>query len=94
MTMTADDVARIAHLARLELTPEKAARFAPQLDQVLAYMDTLGQADTASVEPMYSPVEHATVTRPDEVRREHSRDEVLANAPETDGQFFIVPKIV
>ncbi len=94
MTMTADDVARIAHLARLELAPEKAELFAPQLDQVLAYMDTLGQVDTSAVDPMYSPVEHATVTRPDEVRREHTRDEVLANAPETDGQFFIVPKIV
>ncbi len=94
MTMTADDVARIAHLARLELTPEKAALFAPQLDQVLAYMDTLGQVDTSAVEPLYSPVEHAALTRPDEARREYSRDEVLANAPETDGQFFIVPKIV
>ena len=60
----------------------------------MAYMDTLGQVDTSAVDPMYSPVEHATVTRPDEVRREHTRDEVLANAPETDGQFFIVPKIV
>ncbi|EPR41459.1 Aspartyl/glutamyl-tRNA(Asn/Gln) amidotransferase subunit C [Desulfovibrio sp. X2] len=94
MKITAEDVARIAHLARLELTPEKAALFAPQLGQVLEYMDKLGQVPTEDVEPMYTPVEHVTVLRPDEVRREFTREEILANAPEDDGQFFIVPKIV
>ena len=94
MKISADDVTRIAHLARLEMTPEKAAHFAPQLDQVLSYMDKLGEVDTSAVEPMYSPVELPTALRVDETRRDFSRDEILANAPETDGQFFIVPKIV
>ncbi|NMC48817.1 MAG: aspartyl/glutamyl-tRNA amidotransferase subunit C, partial [Desulfovibrio sp.] len=47
-----------------------------------------------NVEPLYGPVTHVSPTRPDEVKRTCTRDEVLANAPETDGRFFIVPRIV
>ena len=57
-------------------------------------METLGSVETSGVEPLYSPVEHATVTRPDAVVKNCSRDDVLRNAPATDGQFFVVPKIV
>ncbi len=94
MKINPDDMARIANLARIELSPEKLALFAGQLGDVLTYMDALNAVDTADVRPMYSPVSHHTVTRPDTVVKELARADILAGAPEDDGAFFIVPRIV
>lgn len=94
MKISPEQVAKVAHLARLDLPQDKLELFAGQLGDILGHMDKLGELDTASVEPMYSPVEHTTVLRADEARKEHGRDEVLANAPRQDGRFFIVPRIV
>jgi aspartyl-tRNA(Asn)/glutamyl-tRNA(Gln) amidotransferase subunit C len=94
MKISTDEVAKIAALARLRLPEDKAELFAAQMGDILGYMDLLAQCDTAGVEPLYSPVGHPAPLRPDEVRQTYAREEVLANAPEDDGQFFIVPKIV
>lgn len=94
MKISPEEVARVAKLARLDLPEDKLALFAGQLGDILDYMDKLGELDTGDVRPMYSPVEHATVLRPDEPVKKYARDEVLSNAPESDGQFFIVPRIV
>lgn len=94
MTISAEDVAGIALLARLELDKETAALYAAQLGDVLNYMDLLNGLDTSGVEPLYSPVEHTTVMRDDVVRKDSERQDILANAPENDGSFFIVTKIV
>jgi aspartyl-tRNA(Asn)/glutamyl-tRNA(Gln) amidotransferase subunit C len=87
-------VAKVARLSRLDLSQEKLELFAGQLGDILGHMDKLGELDTDSVEPMYSPVEHTTVLRPDAAMKEFTRDEILGNAPRQDGQFFIVPRIV
>ena len=94
MKIGPEEVARVARLARLELPEDKLRTFAPQLDDILRYMDKLAEVDTEGVEPMYSPVEHVSVLRADEPGTECGRDEILSNAPETDGRFFIVPRIV
>lgn len=94
MKISPEEVAKVAGLARLDLSDEKIELFAGQLDDILNYMDKLGELDTSDVEPMYSPVEHTTVLRADEPRKDYTRDEVLSNAPEQDGAFFIVPRIV
>lgn len=94
MPITPDQAAKIAKLARLRLDDDKLERFAGQMDDILAYMETLSSVDTTGVEPLYGPVTHATPMREDEVVRTCSRDAVLKNAPATDGQFFVVPKIV
>jgi len=94
MSITRDDVTKIAKLARLNLCEDKLDTFAAQMADILAYMDELGQADTAGVEPLYTPVEHVTRMRADEVRKEFEREDILSNAPATDGSHFIVPKIV
>ncbi|MDO9632989.1 MAG: Asp-tRNA(Asn)/Glu-tRNA(Gln) amidotransferase subunit GatC, partial [Humidesulfovibrio sp.] len=52
------------------------------------------ELDTSSVEPMYTPVDQVSVMRDDVVRKDFTREEILKNAPETDGAFFIVPRIV
>jgi len=94
MTISPEEVAKVARLARLDLPQEKLELFAGQLGDILDYMDKLGELETGDVEPMYSPVTHTTVLRKDEVKKDYSRDEVLSNAPKQDGQFFIVPRIV
>ncbi len=94
MPISSEDAAKVVKLARLRLDDDKIERFAGQMDDILAYMETLGSVDTAGVEPLYSPVTHETPMRADVASKGCSRDQILANAPATDGQFFIVPKIV
>ncbi len=94
MTFTKDEAAKVAALARLSLNDDKLKLFASQFQGILGYMDTLNELDTAGVEPLYSPTRKETAYREDKTRTIRSREEILANAPEQDGQFFIVPKIV
>jgi aspartyl-tRNA(Asn)/glutamyl-tRNA(Gln) amidotransferase subunit C len=94
MLISPEEVAKVARLARLDLTPEKIAQYAGQLDGILGYMDKLSELDTSSVDPMYTPVDHVSVMREDVARKDYAREDILRNAPETDGSFFIVPRIV
>jgi aspartyl-tRNA(Asn)/glutamyl-tRNA(Gln) amidotransferase subunit C len=94
MKISPEEVAKVASLSRLDLPENKLELFAGQLGDILGYMDKLGELDTDEVEPLYSPVKHTTVLRRDEARKDYRREEILANAPEQDGQFFIVPRIV
>ena len=94
MSISTDEVEKVAGLARLNLEPEKVEQLAAQFNDILGYMQKLNELDTSGVEPLYSPVTHETVYRDDEVRMEYSREELLGNAPETDGSYFIVPRIV
>ena len=94
MKMDSQKVLGIAALARLEISQDQARVLAVQMDDILGYMDKLNELDTTSVEPMYTPVEHVSVLRADVVRSELSREEVLRNAPENNGEYFVVPRIV
>ncbi len=94
MKISPEEVAKVARLSRLELAQEKIDQYAGQLGDILGYMDKLGELDTASVEPMYTPVDQVSVLRDDVVKKDFARADILKNAPETDGAFFIVPRIV
>lgn len=88
------DVAYIAGLAKLELTPEEEARFTRDLGQVLDYVAQLEKWDTTGIEPMYHPLPCFDALRPDVPGASLDRDAALANAPaQEDGQFR-VPKVV
>ena len=91
---TSDDMTHLARLARLAPEKDILVRFETQCADILSYMDILSEVDTTNVEPLYSPVEHATPYRDDEPEQRRKREDILANAPETDGQFFVVPRIV
>jgi aspartyl-tRNA(Asn)/glutamyl-tRNA(Gln) amidotransferase subunit C len=99
------DVRRVAELANLELTAEEEGRMRRDLNAILDYVAQLGELDTAQVEPMAQvsevfgagseqPSEKLSVLREDEVRPCLDRAEVMASAPETDGVFFKVPKVI
>lgn len=94
MKITKDQVATIARLARLAPSEEQLDRFARQVDGILDYMDVLNGLDTTGVEPLYSPVDVPSPLRADEACARRTREEILANAPEADGTFFVVPRIV
>ena len=88
-----DSMARLARLARLAPSEEGLARFSTQCDDIINYMNILSEVDTTGAEPVYSPL-HQVISRPDEAEAKDLHGAVLGNAPESDGTFFIVPRIV
>ena len=92
--ITADEVRELAMLARLRLSDEEIQAMTDNLGAILEYVDALRALDTAAVEPMTHAVPFDCPTRPDEVRPSLPVEEVLANAPRRDGNFFQVPRIV
>ena len=95
MTLTREEVRRIARLARLELSPEDEARFAPQLSAILDYVKQLEELDVSAVEPMtHALAEGGSPLRPDEVAESLPPGRALANAPARAGTCFKVPRII
>jgi len=94
MKLSRDEVQRVAVLARLRLTPEEQSSLTDELDRILGYMDKLNQLDTADVD-LFSHAANITNTlREDRVTNRPNADALLANAPDRDGTFFKVPKII
>ncbi|MCX8091468.1 MAG: Asp-tRNA(Asn)/Glu-tRNA(Gln) amidotransferase subunit GatC [Verrucomicrobiae bacterium] len=94
MSAPAMDIQYVAHLARLELTPEEQRKFAAQLGQVLEHIEKLKQLDVSGVEPTAHAAPMVNVMRPDDVRPGLAHEEALRNAPAQANGLFIVPKIV
>jgi aspartyl-tRNA(Asn)/glutamyl-tRNA(Gln) amidotransferase subunit C len=94
MKLSREEVQRVAVLARLRLTPEEQSSLTDELDRILGYMDKLNQLDTADVD-LFSHAANITSTlREDRVTNRPNADALLANAPNRDGTFFKVPKII
>lgn len=92
--LTADDVKRIAHLAKLELSEAELKQVLPQLNDILAHVASLTQLDLAGVEPSSHCIDLLMPLRPDAVRPGLAQEAVLALAPEAHGKFVAVPKVV
>ena len=92
--ITADDVRKVPQLARLELPEEKIATYTGQLERILAYVAHLEKVDTEGVPPTTRAVEVVNVTRADVVEPTPVRDDLLNLAPQREGDFFRVPKIL
>ena len=89
-----DQVRQIARLSRIELTDPQLEQFTSQLSDILSYVDQLNELDTAAVEPTTHPLRLGNVFRSDKVQPSLSSEQALANAPQTHGQFFAVPKVL
>ena len=97
-----EEVRHVADLANLELTAEELPRMARDLDAVLGYIDQLNELDTSMVAPMaqvaealgLTPAQNGETLRRDEIQPSLDRSLVMAEAPETDGRFFKVPKVI
>lgn len=88
------DIEKVAKLARLQLSEEEKERFGNQLDQILTYVEQLNQLDTTGVEPTSHAVPMQNAFREDETRASFPQEEVLAIAPEEEGGYFQVPRII
>ncbi len=88
------DVRYVAKLARLALTDEEAQRFGKQLEDLLGHVNVLSELDTSAVSATAQVVESRNVERDDVVGPCLERDEVLKMAPQRDGMFFRVPRII
>jgi aspartyl-tRNA(Asn)/glutamyl-tRNA(Gln) amidotransferase subunit C len=92
--ITAADVSKVAQLARLDLPEDKIATYTSQLERILDYVDHLQAVDTEGVPPTTRAVEVVNVTRDDVVVPTDVREQLLNEAPQREGDFFRVPKIL
>lgn len=92
--LSAEEVAHVAHLARLELGEEEIERYAGQLSAVLDHVEALRRLDLSGLPPTSHPLALENVLREDELRPSLDRDEVLAAAPASEKGCFVVPRIL
>lgn len=94
MALSAQEVRRLAELARIELSDEDVDRLAPQLEVILDAVAQVSQVDTADVPPMSHPMPLVNVTRADEVTPGLTTEQALAQAPDAADGRFRVPRIL
>ena len=94
MQLTIKDVQKVARLARLKLSKDEEQQFCEQLGNILDYVESLADVDTDGVEPMAHTADVSNVFRDDEVTPSIDRKHALANAPNSDGKYFLVPQII
>ena len=92
--ITADDVRKVAKLARLDLPEDTIATYTVQLERILDYVDQLQAVDTEGVLPTTRAEEVVNATREDTVVATDVRQDLLDQAPQREGDFFRVPKIL
>ncbi len=94
MSVDLATVKKVASLARIAITDDDAARMVPELNNILGWIEQLGEVDTSSVAPMTAVIANPLRLRDDVVTDGGIRDAVLANAPQGEHGFFSVPKVI
>ncbi len=94
MSLSKEEVKKVANLARLEITSEEEASLATQLSSILDYFEQIKELDTDNVEPMTRAINVSNITRKDEQISNSERENILNSAPEREDDFFRVPKIM
>jgi aspartyl-tRNA(Asn)/glutamyl-tRNA(Gln) amidotransferase subunit C len=94
MTVNTDLISRLEHLARLELSEAERGSLQNDLSNILGMVEKLQELDTSKVEPLVYMNEEVNVWREDEVKYQVEREAALKNAPDQDGTFFKVPKVI
>lgn len=87
-------VRKVARLSRLDLTEAEVEEFTGQLSAILDYVEKMNELDTTNVEPLAHCLPISNVFRADSVKESLGTEKTLANAPQRDGEFFKVPKIL
>jgi len=94
LSLSREQTARLAELARLSLDDHELARIAHDLTEIIDYMEKLAGIDRADVRPMTHVSGTVNVYREDRAKPSLSQEEALANAPDRQGEFFRVPRII
>ena len=98
MALTPDDVSRIAHLARLALTPDEERAMLAQINGFFAIVERMSHVDTRGVEPLFTPLsalgDVALPLRDDVVTEVDERERNQRSAPQVEGGLYLVPKVI
>ncbi|MDE0052058.1 MAG: Asp-tRNA(Asn)/Glu-tRNA(Gln) amidotransferase subunit GatC [Rhodospirillales bacterium] len=94
MTIDKDTVVRIARLSRIAMEDDALEPMAEELNGILAWVEQLGEVDTEGVEPMTGAIAATLPQRDDSAEAGAPTDDLLANAPEAEDGFFVVPRVV
>jgi aspartyl-tRNA(Asn)/glutamyl-tRNA(Gln) amidotransferase subunit C len=94
MSVDLATVKRVAHLARISVSDAEAEGLRGELNAILGWVEQLNEVDVSGVEPMTSVLPMAMKKRADVVTDGGKADDILANAPARDGDYFLVPKVV
>ena len=94
MSVDLQTVKRVARLARIAVSEEDAERMTGELNTILGFVEQLNEVDVSGVEPMTSVIPMEMKKRADTVTDGSKAEDVVANAPATDENFFLVPKVV
>jgi aspartyl-tRNA(Asn)/glutamyl-tRNA(Gln) amidotransferase subunit C len=94
MTIDREQVRKIAHLARLEITSDEETQFTERLNSILQYFELLSELDTENIPPTTRAIETSNITRTDELKPFLEKNSLLQAAPEQQGDFFRVPQIM
>lgn len=94
MSFSLDDVRRIAHLARIEITQAEAEQTLAQMGGIFALIAEMQSVDTAGIEPMSHPLGGGQRLRDDAVSESGAREAALRNAPASEDGLFLVPRVI
>jgi aspartyl-tRNA(Asn)/glutamyl-tRNA(Gln) amidotransferase subunit C len=94
MSVDLQTVKRVARLARIAVSEEDAERMTGELNTILGFVEQLNEVDVSGVEPMTSVIPMEMKKRADAVTDGSKAEDIVANAPATDENFFLVPKVV
>ncbi|HHI77046.1 MAG TPA: Asp-tRNA(Asn)/Glu-tRNA(Gln) amidotransferase subunit GatC [Gammaproteobacteria bacterium] len=94
MSLSPEQVQKIAHLARLAVAPEGLESLGRDLSRILELVEQMQAADTAGIAPMAHPLEMPQRLRPDVVTEENRRELYMRNAPAAENGLFLVPKVI
>lgn len=94
MSLTREDVKKVAGLSKLRMTDEQLDTMAPELNNILGFIEQLSEVDTDNVEPLANVARSTLPLRADVVNDGECVDKVLANAPDSIEGYFAVPKVI
>ena len=94
MSVSSEKVRHIAKLARIAMSEEELDRLVPELNNILGWVEQLGEVNTDGVEPLTAVIDQKLRLREDVVNDGNIREDVLANAPQSEHGFFAVPKVI
>ena len=94
MAISRQEVLKVGTLSRISLSGVEVDRFASQLSDILGYVDKLAELDTEGVEPLAHALDQSNVLREDEPRPGFTSEQALSGAPDTEGDFFRVPRVL
>ena len=94
MSVSPEQVRHIAKLARIAMSDEELERLLPELNNILGWVEQLGEVNTDGIEPLTAVIDQKLRLREDAITDGDVRDDVLANAPDAQHGFFAVPKVI